>query len=186
MNKYALLPLLSLIGLPACSTIIDGHTQEININTSPQGASCVLTRENQKIAIVESTPQVVMVSKINKPIEITCHKAPNYNGNDEKAAGWDGWTWGNLLFGGLIGFGVDAGTGDWNKYPTSVTVPLIPMESSMQQGPQPLTMQYQVSQPQKKQAQASQIQAKPADKAKAVSYDPNQPPVEPPPISDDE
>ena len=38
-------------------------------------------------------------------------------------------TFGNILFGGIIGVAVDASSGAMNEYPSSVTVRLIPEET---------------------------------------------------------
>lgn len=44
------------IGVSACSSIVEGTSQEIAISTSPSGADCALEREGITIARVNPTP----------------------------------------------------------------------------------------------------------------------------------
>jgi hypothetical protein len=39
---------------------------------------------------------------------------------------------GNLVFGGIIGLGVDAATGAMNKYPATFQVPMVTIPASLQ------------------------------------------------------
>ena len=45
-----LLALLALVTLQACSSIVEGTSQEILVNTTPSGADCSLVREGISIA----------------------------------------------------------------------------------------------------------------------------------------
>lgn len=113
-----------LLSLSACSTIIEGRSQEITVNTSPPGASCDLIRQDVSLGNIESTPGGVYIQKTKYDIKVVCKKkgyetATYLDKSDYAAAAF-----GNILIGGLIGAGVDAGTGAQNKYDTPVNITL--------------------------------------------------------------
>jgi len=120
--------MLAVLGLSlcmgGCASVTKGTTQKLTINTSPQGATCVLKRDGATIARVAPTPGTVEISKSQHDIEVDCNK-PGY----PRAVGrlnseLEAMTFGNLLIGGLVGVAVDYGTGAMNKYDKSITVPL--------------------------------------------------------------
>ncbi len=109
MRKKMLIPLCLLIGLApvlsGCATIIDGTSQKVSFSSNPSNA--VVTVDGR---VVGNTPLTDDLSKkdthtvkINldgyHPYEITLIKKVN------------SWVWGNIVFGGLLGLGVDALTG---------------------------------------------------------------------------
>ena len=49
--------------LSACSSIIEGRSQEIMLNTSPADATCVLTRNNETLGTVTPTPGTIYIEK---------------------------------------------------------------------------------------------------------------------------
>ncbi len=72
------------------------------------------------------TPGVATVARSKDDIRVECN-APGY----ETAiavipSSFEAWTAGNLVFGGVIGLGVDAATGAINEYPNSFQVPMVP------------------------------------------------------------
>jgi len=102
-----LLPLsLSFAG---CSTIMDGTKQEVGFSSSPSNA--VVTIDGKMIGRApltenlkrKNTHKVVMTLDGYHPYELTLTKKSN------------GWVWGNIVFGGLIGLVVDASTGSLYK-----------------------------------------------------------------------
>ena len=56
--------------LAGCSSIVEGTTQQISINTNPNGAACDLLRENRSIGRVDPTPGAVIVKKTKHDIRI--------------------------------------------------------------------------------------------------------------------
>ena len=117
--------------LGACSTIIEGTSQEISISTKPPEASCALERDGVEIGRVPSTPGKVTIEKNKQNILITCNKdgykeAVYTNASDYAAA-----TAGNLLIGGIIGVGIDAATGAANKYESNVEITLEPEDGTL-------------------------------------------------------
>ena len=118
---------VALVALGGCSTIFEGRSQQIAVNSSPPGASCKLDREGMTIATVASTPGTAYIEKTKHDITITCEKegyeaAQYFNKSGAAAA-----TIGNVL-GGLVlgprGWIVDTATGADNKYDSPVNVTL--------------------------------------------------------------
>jgi len=111
--------------LNGCASIITGTSQDIDIATTPGGAKCVLTRENEAIATLDSTPGKVTVRKDKHDILVTCDKpgyqtASKYLHSDVEAG-----TFGNIIAGGLIGWGIDSATGADNKYDEAISIPMV-------------------------------------------------------------
>jgi len=114
---------LSAASLSGCATIVNGRYQQVSVNTKPPGAHCVLTN-NKGHWTVQHTPKVVNLHRSMERLHITCQK-PGYKtkvitvkSRTKKMMA------GNLLFGGVIGAGVDAGDGAAFSYPNLITVPL--------------------------------------------------------------
>ncbi|HTV46295.1 MAG TPA: hypothetical protein VMF05_13370 [Stellaceae bacterium] len=117
----ALFAVCSVTG--GCASIIRGTTQTIAISTPPAiGAVCDLSSPEGNWQII--SPGVASVGKSKNNILIRCDK-PGWNSAAASIpSNFEGWTFGNLLFGGLIGVGVDAATGAINEYPDSFQVPM--------------------------------------------------------------
>lgn len=116
--------LLPLLG--GCASIVEGTDQQVTVNTAPQGAKCALSRQGEVVGVANPTPQTLTLSKSKNDVTVVCQKA----GFDETTAildsEFESMTLGNLLFGGVVGVGVDAATGALNEYDSSITVPLTP------------------------------------------------------------
>jgi hypothetical protein len=124
---------LSLIAVAACSTIVSGPHQDLAINTNPAGAKCDLHRKDSNdqdhvIATVEKTPGNAYIEKTRRDINVLCSKDGYQESTYLNKSGLDGWVWGNILIGGLIGLGVDAGTGSYNKYDAAANINMLPEE----------------------------------------------------------
>lgn len=127
MHKFLALTLTLL--LMSCSSIIEGTSQEIVINTTPDKAHCDLVRENIVIASINSTPAAVTVKKDKHDITIKCNKvgyqeATFFNKSDVAGA-----TVGNVILGGGIGWAIDSASGADNKYTSPVNITLVPGSS---------------------------------------------------------
>ena len=118
---------VALVVLGGCSTIFEGRSQQIAVNTSPPGASCKLDREGATIATVATTPGSAYIEKTKHDITITCEKegyeAATYFNKSGAAAATVGNVLGGLVF-GPVGWIVDSATGSDNKYDGIVNVTL--------------------------------------------------------------
>lgn len=120
----------------ACSTIIEGTSQNISVSTQPPEASCELVRDGVVIGLISSTPGSVKVEKNKQNIIITCKKDGYRDGVYRNESDFAGATAGNILLGGIIGVGIDAATGAANKYDGDVAIVL---ESLPAAAPAPVT-----------------------------------------------
>lgn len=102
--------LAGLLTLPACATIVRGSNTDWNVQTNPSGARVVTTHGYS----CNATPCALKMPR-KSSFQATITK-PGYKtvtatvGNRVSGGGGAGLA-GNILFGGIIGAGVDAGTG---------------------------------------------------------------------------
>ena len=123
------LAVIALAGMPfiaGCATIIEGDDQAIDVSSNPTGAACELTRQGERVGVVNPTPGSVFVERSKHDIHVACDKEGYETGQDVLVSGFEGWTVGNIVFGGPIGLVVDASSGAINQYPASVVVTLPP------------------------------------------------------------
>jgi hypothetical protein len=109
-----------------CATIVKGKSQNITVDTKPQGAVCTLTRDGNTIAVINPTPQTIQINKDKDVITVICKKDGYLETSGDVTSKFQAMTFGNVIFGGIIGVGVDAGSGAMNEYPPMVTFTLIP------------------------------------------------------------
>jgi hypothetical protein len=119
----------ALIMAGGCSTIIEGTSQDISISSTPSGARCDLEREGAVIANVKATPAVVTVRKSKYKILAKCDKAGYEQASQYLDSGVATGTFGNIIAGGVIGWGVDSATGADNRYPDAVNVMMVKIEA---------------------------------------------------------
>ncbi len=109
--------------LTGCATIVKGTTQEIPVASDPENADVsadgqIMGQTPIDISLTRKRDHLVTISKSGfrpKTIAIT------------KSTG--GAVWGNILLGGLIGWGVDASSGaQYNLSPESINVRLESLE----------------------------------------------------------
>lgn len=112
--------------LAACSTIVEGTDQSVTVMTDPSGASCKLQTGSRVVAVVNPTPGTVQLDKSKDNVSVLCEKDGYQPSAGTLASSFEGMTFGNIIFGGIIGVGVDAASGAMNKYPDSVTIQLAP------------------------------------------------------------
>ncbi|MBF0269945.1 MAG: hypothetical protein HQL44_15275 [Alphaproteobacteria bacterium] len=125
VRKHRLLPTLALgLALPGCASIVSDNNSGTYIETDPEKARCEL--HGQDFTRVVETPNSVMLPSSAAPVTIAC-KANGYKNTtavlDTKL---DGWIFGNLLFGGIIGVAVDAARGAGQKFPPRFSLVLEP------------------------------------------------------------
>lgn len=128
--KYACLGGLSLgtVLTTGCASIVGGANQSISVETRSTtgeavvGANCKL--ENPKGTWFVTTPGSVIIHRAYDDLTIYCTKTGEQPGIATAKSSTKGMAFGNILFGGPIGVGVDAATGAAYDYPTLITVQL--------------------------------------------------------------
>ncbi len=111
-----------------CATITKGPQQTVTVNTDPAGATCTLTRDAKPLAVVNPTPGSIPIEKGMGPIVIACKRTGYQDAAGTMTSEFQAMTFGNILFGGLIGVAVDAASGAMHEYPAMVTITMIPEE----------------------------------------------------------
>ena len=119
-----------------CATITKGTTQTVAVDTpGVAGATCTIQTQSGPRGVV--TPGSVVLDKGSSPLPITCTKECYMAGSSIIPSGTESMAAGNVVFGGVIGLGVDAASGAMNKYPDIVTVAMIPDQTCRQPTPLP-------------------------------------------------
>lgn len=134
MKKIAVKALSAamIVSLTGCASIVSKSSWPVTIQSTPSGAKCVVTN-NKGIAIQSGeTPMVVTVASgsgffSKAKYSISCDKDGFDPERSELSAHMNGWYWGNIVFGGVIGMLiVDPATGAMWKLDDSFVVPLSP------------------------------------------------------------
>ncbi len=125
MKRVALLSVVLPFLASGCATIIDGHTQQIMVNTNPAGASCTLTRSGETIGNINPTPGAIVVEKTKYDILVTCDKKGYETATYLNHSGTNADTFGDIVLSGGIGWAIDSASGSDNKYdsPVNITLP---------------------------------------------------------------
>lgn len=123
--NVAVLISASILG-SGCASIVSGHNQSVSVETrSKQGqsvlsANCKLS--NNKGTWFVTSPGSVTVSRSFEDLLVNCEKENQMPGLASVKSSTKGMAFGNIIFGGVIGAGVDIATGAAYDYPTMITV----------------------------------------------------------------
>ena len=110
-----------------CSTIVKGTEQQVSVNTpGVPGALCQLQSPAIGTRTVQ-TPANVILPKSKHNVAVSCAAQCYIPGVGTLGSHTEVMTAGKIVFGGLIGLGVDAASGAMNTYDPSVEVVMTPM-----------------------------------------------------------
>ncbi|HWM32163.1 MAG TPA: hypothetical protein VNO69_10770 [Methyloceanibacter sp.] len=102
--------LLSIL-FAGCSTIVKGTDQQVSVNTpGVNGAMCQLQSPAVGTRTVQ-TPANIVLPKSKHNVAVTCQAQCYAKGVGTLASHTEMMTAGNVLFGGIIGLGVNAASG---------------------------------------------------------------------------
>jgi hypothetical protein len=137
--------IVATLSLSGCASIVTGHNQSVSVTAKSEaqdvvGARCSLT--NDKGQWFATTPGSVTVRRSYGSMAVDC-KTDEMAGVSQVKSTTKGMVAGNLLFGGLIGIGVDIGTGAAYDYPEVINISM--MRSGL--APAPVAPQAQVAVP---------------------------------------
>jgi hypothetical protein len=125
----------------ACATITKGTIQLVAVDTpGVTGATCTI--QTQSGPQLVTTPGSVTLTKGSASLPVTCTKECYLLGSGIIASNAEAMAAGNVVFGGIIGLGVDAATGAINKYADQVTVAMVPDQSCHRSEPPPPARQH--------------------------------------------
>jgi uncharacterized protein YceK len=113
--------------LAGCSTIVKGTEQHISVNTPRvPGAMCQLQSPAIGTRMVQ-TPANIMLPKSKHNVAVPCTAQCYSPGVSTFASHTEVMTAGNVVFGGLIGLGIDAASGAMNTYDSNVEIIMTPL-----------------------------------------------------------
>lgn len=112
-----------------CASIVNGQNQSVSVETRTEsgpvaGANCKLT--NNKGTWFVTTPGSTTVQRSFEDLAVRCDKEAHEPGLTSVKSTTKAMAFGNIIFGGIIGAGVDMSTGAAYDYPSliSVTMPM--------------------------------------------------------------
>lgn len=110
--------------LQGCASIVSGQTQVVSVQTPGcEAARCELSNDKGKW-FVSSTPGTVSVNRSYNNLQVLCRKDGVEAEPASFASTTKGMAFGNILFGGVIGAGVDIHNGAAYDYPQLLSVPM--------------------------------------------------------------
>lgn len=112
------------LALTGCASIVNGTNQSVSVQTgSVYGASCALENDKGRW-FVPNTPGSVVVNRSYQDLRVNCTKSgyrPSYKQVTSKTKGM---AFGNVVFGGVVGAGVDVIDGAAYDYPAEIYLPM--------------------------------------------------------------
>jgi len=128
---------LSLLVVPllfsGCASILDSGDKSVHFNSNPAGAKVTISNDEGKVVSVQTTPAVVKLARSSGYFRGEDYRllfeAPGCSPYETRITSEiDGWYFGNILFGGLIGMLiVDPLTGDmYTLSPREINCSLAP------------------------------------------------------------
>ena len=124
MKKLLLAPIViaGVLSLTSCASITERTSQHVAVKTSPvEGAACPL-QNNKGKWVCNQTPGIVTVHQSAGAMNVSCKKAGYGTATRSFRSTTKGMVAGNLLFGGIIGGGVDVADGAAFHYPSTMRV----------------------------------------------------------------
>lgn len=114
-----------------CASIVNGHNQSLSVQTRSKagdqvaGANCKLS--NDKGIWFLTTPGTTTIHRSLRDLSLVCEKEGYAAGTLFSKSSTKPMAFGNILFGGVIGAGVDIATGAAYDYPNLIVVEMGPV-----------------------------------------------------------
>ncbi|MDE2303998.1 MAG: PEGA domain-containing protein [Gammaproteobacteria bacterium] len=113
------------VQLSGCATIVKGTTQKVPVASDPSGADVIVDGN-----LSGQTPTTVELKRKNDHL-VTLEKTGYQSRSVAVVKSVGGAVWGNILAGGLIGWGVDAADGaQYNLVPVTINAKLEPLAAA--------------------------------------------------------
>ena len=126
MRKNVLLIIMA-VGcgmLGGCASIVNGVAQSVSVTTPPvQGAACSLSN-TKGTWYINNTPGSVVVHRSYSVLNVNCQKPGYHDATSVVSSRPKAMAAGNVIFGGVVGLGVDTVDGAAFNYPTNIIVPM--------------------------------------------------------------
>ena len=134
VKAVALVTTLSLVG---CASIVSKSNWPVTVQSNPSGAKCVVAKGNGIQLHSGETPMTLTLNSSagffqSANYTISCEKEGYQPSKSEIISSLNGWYWGNIIFGGLIGLIiVDPATGAMWKLDEIQVVNLAKVEGKL-------------------------------------------------------
>jgi uncharacterized protein YceK len=138
MNKKFISAALSVAILSGCSSIVSKSDYPVSINSAPDGANFTITNKDGQKVQNGVTPSTVSLKASRgyfkgETYSVVLNKDGFTSATYQISSSVDGWYFGNILLGGLIGMLiVDPATGAMYSLPDRVDVSLAETVTSVQ------------------------------------------------------
>jgi len=124
-NNLAVLLAATMLG-SGCASIVSGQNQSISVETRGKQGEAVMSANcklsNNKGTWFVTSPGSVSVRRSYEDLLIDCEKDNRSPGQASVKSSTKAMAFGNIIFGGVIGAGVDMASGAAYDYPTMITV----------------------------------------------------------------
>lgn len=135
----------ALLALQGCASIVSGSSQAVSVDSPGcAGARCELSNDKGKY-FVASTPGTVTLNRSYNNLQVTCSRDGVASEPLSVASTTKGMAFGNILFGGVIGVGVDVATGAAYDYPQLISVPMACVAAAGQAAAPPVRLGVEVA-----------------------------------------
>ena len=105
-----------------CASIVSGSSQSVTVETdSCREATCELRNDKGKWYVTR-TPGSVTIQRSYEELAVSCRKGDEISPTASHKSTTKSMAFGNILFGGIIGAGVDIGSGAAYEYPSVIQV----------------------------------------------------------------
>lgn len=131
--RFALIPAALSILMSGCASIVSDSQYPVSISSSPAGANFEVRNRAGVVLHSGSTPSSVSLKSgagyfKGEEYTITFRKEGFADQQTKLNSSLDGWYWGNIIFGGLIGMlAIDPATGAMYKLPEDTAATLAPV-----------------------------------------------------------
>ncbi len=124
-----LYPFIAVVALVftfiSCATIFKGSTQNVSINSTPDKASVVVKTMAGSEVFSGLTPVTAPLSKKHEYL-VTIKLEGYKDATIQISQSLQGWFWGNLICGGIIGMIIDFTSGAmWDLQPENISISLV-------------------------------------------------------------
>jgi hypothetical protein len=116
------LALVLLFLLPACATVMTGHTDYIELASEPTGAAY---KTNGGLSGI--TPAGITVNE-KENVVVTFSKEGYQSTSIQIPSKMSAWVWGNIIIGGVIGFIIDVASDGMETHQDSAFANLVPIQ----------------------------------------------------------
>lgn len=130
MKKTLMAFSIAAIMLTGCASIVSETNYPVAVNSTPDGANFVIKNKAGTAVVAGTTPQTVALPSSSgffsgETYEVTFQKEGFSESTITLRSTVDGWYWGNILFGGVIGMLiVDPATGAMYSLPKTASADL--------------------------------------------------------------